>query len=120
MTISFNEMLKIADLIASKSDVKNHKVACILIDENGDIVTTGYNHYSNGSKRLGRRTVHAEMDALSKVRKPSKNLSMILYRNHNRPIHPCACCSTLIKAYSIKKVISLYTMDEVDIYAYKG
>jgi len=112
MTISFNELIKLAELVADKSDVK-HKVACILIDEKGDIVATGYNHHSYNSKRLGKRTIHAEMDALSKVRKPSKNLTMLLYRDKNKPINPCACCTVLIKAYGIKKVISLHTLDEL-------
>lgn len=109
MGLSIKELMDIAKRTADKSDVK-HKVSCILIDDNGNIVTTGYNHHSIRSKRLGRNTIHAECDALSKVRKPSSNLTMFLYRHNNNPIHPCPCCVELIKAYGIKEVISFHTI----------
>ena len=110
MTVTIQDILEIAKRTADKSDVR-HRVACILVDEHGDIVTTGYNHHSDRSKRLGRNTIHAECDALSKVRKPSTNLTMFLYRHNNNPIHPCPCCSALIRAYGIKEVISLHEIE---------
>lgn len=110
MSATIQEILELAKRTADKSDVK-HKVACILVDDRGNVVTTGYNHHSSRSNRLGRNTIHAECDALSKVRKPSNNLTMFLYRHNNNPIHPCPCCSTLIKAYGIKEVISFHTID---------
>lgn len=109
MTRNIIHILGLAEKIANKSDMK-HKVACILVDDNGDVVATGYNHHSAYKTRWGRRTVHAEMDALSKVRKPSFNLTMFLYRHNNNPIHPCDCCSVLIEAYGIKEVVCLHSI----------
>ncbi len=109
MSKNIIELLQLAERVAQKSDVR-YKIACLLVDENGEVVATGYNHHSEYPKKMGRMTVHAELDALSKVRKPSKNLTMFLYRNNNNPIHPCPCCSVLIKAYEIKNVFSFHTI----------
>lgn len=107
---SIKDILEVAKKTVEKSDVK-HKVACILVDDRGNIVSIGYNHHSSRSKRLGQFTIHAESDALSKVRKPSTNLTAFLYRHNNNPIHCCHCCATLMKAYGIKEVVSLHTLE---------
>ena len=100
-------LLKIAERTALKSTIRV-KVAAILIDRrNGKVVATGYNHLS-GYGLNGRHSQHAEVDALMKVRKPSSNLIMVLYRSGNKPIHPCAGCSAWIRSYGISKVVLMH------------
>jgi deoxycytidylate deaminase len=103
------KLLKVAIATSNKSDCK-HRVACILVDDRGRIVATGYNHHSVTSKRLNQHTIHAESDALSKVKKDAGNLTAFLYRHNNNPIHPCSCCMVLLNAYGIKDVISMHTL----------
>lgn len=110
MQYSITEILELAKQTARKSDVK-YKVACILVDKRGRVVSVGYNHHSVNSKRLHQYTIHAECDALNKVRKPSTNLTAFLYRENNNPIHMCHCCATLMKAYGITEVISMHTLE---------
>jgi deoxycytidylate deaminase len=97
------DMVRMAEKIARKSPMRV-KVAAILVDKRtGKIVAVGYNHH--GTRKLnGRWTVHAEVDALNKVRKPSNNLIMILYRSSSRIITPCKACAEVLKAYGIKEV----------------
>jgi deoxycytidylate deaminase len=100
--------MRITDLVATASKVAQkspcrYKVSCILVDDSGNIVATGYNHHGNGRK-MGKPTIHAEMDALSKVRKPSTNLTAFIYRKNGRIITPCKACQVLLDAYGIKTV----------------
>ena len=81
------------------------KVACILIDRRGHIVAIGYNHFGNGRGLMGRHMIHAERDALDRVRKPSPELTMVLVRRHRKLITPCDSCMKLINAYQIKTII---------------
>jgi len=103
MGIDLNFLADVADKIASKSPVRT-KVGVVLFDNNGKIVATGFNHRAQGHTRLGNFTVYAEVDALSKVRKPSRNLNMIICRHGKKPIHACETCRKLIEIYEIKKV----------------
>ena len=105
------ELMNIAIATSNKSDCK-HRVACLLVDERGRIVATGYNHHSETSKKLNLHTVHAECDALSKVKKDAGNLTCFLYRHNNNPIHACPCCLVLLKAYGVKKIISMHELSE--------
>jgi deoxycytidylate deaminase len=101
--MKFKELMELADKIASKSQIRV-KVACILIDKRtGKVVATGYNKL--GSRNLnGRFSTHAEIVALRKVKKPSSNLIMLLYRKHQRLITPCHACMEWIRAYGIKEI----------------
>jgi deoxycytidylate deaminase len=99
----FDEIMHIAEKIARRSPIRV-KVSCLLIDKkSGRIVATGYNKL--GNRRLnGRFSVHAEVDALKKVKKPSTNLIMLLYRSGERLITPCHACQQWIDAYGISEV----------------
>jgi len=105
-----NEYIEHADKIASKSPC-NFKVSCLLIDKKGKIVASGYNHHSN-IRVMGQPTVHAEFDALKKVRKPSTNLVAFIYRKNGRIITPCQSCYKILKAYGIMDVF--YTAGEIE------
>lgn len=114
MNVNMDMLLEIAIRTAEKSDVK-HRVACLLVDRRGNVVATGYNHHSQKSGRLGQWTIHAECDALQKVRKPSGNLTAFIYRHNNNPIHPCPCCSSLLRAYGIQRVISMHSYEVSEV-----
>lgn len=95
-------MIGLAEKVANKSKCR-YKVSCILVDRSGKVVATGYNHHSNG-RTMGKYTIHAEMDALNKVRKPSGNLTAFIYRKNGKIITPCKACQKLLDAYGISVV----------------
>lgn len=103
MKIDLEKIIEVAIKTASKSDCR-FKVACVLVDTRGRIVATGFNHHSYNGAKMGRPTVHAEVDALNKVRKPSTNLIAFIYRKNARKINPCVSCAKLLKSYGIKTV----------------
>jgi tRNA(Arg) A34 adenosine deaminase TadA len=107
MKYDLDKIMTVAVREAKKSSMK-HRVSCVLVNDDGDIISKGHNHHSEGSKRLGRRTVHAEVDALKGIRKPSSNLVAFLYRHNNNVIHSCKCCEELLRAYGITKIISMH------------
>jgi deoxycytidylate deaminase len=93
-----------AEKIASKSPVRVQVAAILINRRTGRIIATGYNNHGRNGRR-GRDTVHAEVDALNKVRKPSTNLIMFLYRKGRKPIHPCHACQEVARAYGVDIVI---------------
>lgn len=101
--MKISEIMQIAERVARKSTCR-YKVSCVLVDDNGEVVATGYNHHSSSGRKMGKPTVHAEMDALSKVRKPSTNLTAFIFRKNGRIITPCESCKALLEAYGIKAV----------------
>lgn len=103
MKYDLDEIMTVAVKTASKSPCK-YKISCILVDDNGKIVATGFNHFSINSRKMGKPTVHAEADALNKVMKPSNNITAFIYRKNSRNINPCPACRSLLKAYGVKRV----------------
>lgn len=100
---NIDNIIKLCQKTAMKSPCK-YKVSCVLVDRNGNVVSTGFNFMSVNSKKYGTFSIHAEMNALSKVRKPSNNLTAFIYRKNGRPIHPCPTCLNLLRAYGIKNI----------------
>ena len=107
MRVDLDEILEIAIKTADKSPCR-FKVACVLVDNRGRVVATGFNRYSHNGKKMGKNTVHAEVEAISKVRKPSNNLTAFIYRKNGRDIDPCESCSIVLKAYGINKVYCVH------------
>lgn len=110
MKVDLDEVMAIAHKTALKSPCR-YKVSCLLIDRKGNIVATGYNHRALNGNRMGRHTIHAEVDAISKgITKPAPNLTAFIYRAHSgNRITPCSACSSLLKAYGINRIY--YTWD---------
>lgn len=102
MKYDLEDIITVAKKTSDKSPCK-YKVSCVLVDNRGNIVATGYNHYSN-ARKMGKWTVHAEVDALNKVRKPSYNLVAFIYRRNSRKINPCEACGKILASYGIKTV----------------
>jgi deoxycytidylate deaminase len=111
MRYDLDEIFELARKTAELSPCK-FQVACILVDQKGNIVSTGYNHHSSGPK-MGQRTVHAEMDALKGMSKTAGNLTAFIYRNNGNPINPCSSCRALLNAYHIRAVYCMNMGDWV-------
>lgn len=103
MKVNLNEIMKCAIKTANKSKCR-FKVSCVLVDKKGKIIATGFNHHAKNGRNMGMPTVHAEVDALNKVKKPSNNLIAFIYRKNARKINPCESCSQLLRAYGIKTI----------------
>lgn len=103
MKYDLDEIMSVAVMTAMKSPCK-YKISCILVDDRGKIVATGFNHHSINGRKMGRPTLHAEADALNKIIKPSYNITAFIYRKNSRNINPCTACKALLKAYGVKRV----------------
>lgn len=101
MKVDLNKIMNCAIKTANKSKCR-FKVSCILVDKKGKIIATGFNHHATNRRKMGNPTIHAEVDALSKVKKPSNNLVAFIYRKNGRKINPCESCAIILKAYGIK------------------
>jgi len=105
MKIDIEHIMDIARKTATKSTMK-YKVSCVLVDRRGRVVATGYNHRCTNGRCMGNHSVHAEADALSKVKKipDGSNLTAFIYRMNSKAIDPCSACEKLLKAYGIENV----------------
>ena len=102
-----------AKQIAAKSQC-NFQVSCIIFNKKGRIISHGYNHISNLTKRFGLRSVHAEMDALMrKGLKRTNDLEAFIYRKNGNPITPCNVCAKLLRNFGIKTVYCTYGENKI-------
>jgi|APGre2960657423_1045063.scaffolds.fasta_scaffold135940_1 deoxycytidylate deaminase len=117
---SVQDMCERASRIAENS-VMNHRHGAVVIHD-GKVVAEGYNHESSGMKH--QFSIHAEVDALSKVRKLSKaflaECEMIVvrigpqtFKNALKLSMPCTRCKNYIERLGIRKVY-YSTNDEFD------
>lgn len=103
--------LRRAANIAARSPVRCHRHGCIIVKD-GEVVAEGYNHHAIQFEH--KFTVHAEIDALMKLKKNRKILSECeLYvvrigTDHmGRPLKyskPCSDCTRAILKAGIKRV----------------
>jgi len=104
--------MKVAKLIAEESKDPSTQVGCVIVDENRDIVSTGYNGFPQGIKddaRLDDRGVkyeliiHAELNAILRADK-RRLVGATIY---TWPFLPCIRCSPYILQAGITRVISI-------------
>ena len=92
--------MKLAIKQATKSKGLNEvPVGCVIIDENGEIISSGY----NASIKKNDPTLHAEIMAIRKACKKRKNTKLLdcsLYVT----LQPCRMCEAAIFETGIKKV----------------
>lgn len=103
--------LEKAASIAARSPVKNHRHGCIIVKD-GEIVAEGFNYHTNHFEH--KFTIHAEVDALLKLKKNKKILSECeLYVVRigtdlmGRPLkysRPCPDCTRAILKAGVKRV----------------
>jgi len=117
--------LDIASKIALKSPMYTHKHGAIIIYKD-KIISTGFNYY------LGDFSIHAEVAAISHIKKKQKNIlqdcDIYVVRigpdsldNPLKYSRPCANCQCTIKKHNIKNAYysTSYEYDEFRISNYK-
>ena len=103
--------LELASVVGSWSKDPSTKVGAVIVNENKQIVSMGYNGFPRGVKddyRLKNREtkydliVHAEANAILKVAKSTQSTEgATLYQT----LSPCKDCSKLIYQSGIKRVV---------------
>lgn len=101
MPMHANQLRAMAERVAQKIPIRVGVVAILIDRRNGGVVAVGHNKLIRSRGCLGRHSVHAEIDALRKVRKPSRNLVMYLYRRGGKAIDPCRGCLNVLRAYGV-------------------
>ena len=109
MRIHKDEMFfRVALALAARASCQVRQVGCVIVDEEGQIVSTGYNGRASGvancedqACRNGCEGVHAEVNALLRA----GNRGCILYVT-------CAPCWHCIKAIINSKVKQIKYLDE--------
>ncbi len=108
--ISFDQMaLNIAVQAAKRSEDIYKKVGCCILDDEGRILSTGYNglipkfnvndSFWNDRDKRRKYMIHAEINALSRINRDQKPYSLAC------TLLPCSSCASNIASYNIKKVI---------------
>lgn len=100
---------QLARKLATFSDVKHHRHGCVIV-KNGKVISTGYNHHIRGDLT---KTIHAEMDAISKLKKTEdlRNCELYVVRigtsNMGCPLKyskPCPICTEFMIRHGIRRV----------------
>lgn len=107
--MDWNEyFMNIALIVAKRSKDPNYKTGCVLVDEENQIISTGYNGMPNHpkadndklidwSKSPKSKIIHAEMNALLKR---TRNVPCIAYNTHE----PCLDCLKHMVQAGVKRV----------------
>lgn len=108
-------MLQLACVVASRGTCDRKRVGCVIADEEGHILATGYNGSAPGAPHCsesghlmvdGRcvRTVHAESNAIGHAARSGTRLyGSIAYVT----MHPCVECAKMLEAAGVKRVVYL-------------
>ena len=125
MTKKNFHFLKVAERIASRSDMR-HKLAAMVVHKN-TVLSVGYNRQMGEdldkkpmgvlSFHGGNYSIHAEIDALNKAfkvypeyRTYGNNLTLYVARKGWKLAMPCEDCQKMLKRYDITEVF--YTNGE--------
>lgn len=105
---SNDEYELLARKLATFSDVKYHRHGCVVVKK-GQVIATGYNHHVRDDKT----TIHAEMHAISKLKKTEdlRNCDLYVVRigtdKMNWPLkysRPCTICSDFVIKHGVRRV----------------
>lgn len=111
--VKHQSFLDRAALVATRSSVKTHRHGCVIVNKDGDIISEGYNYYTTHMEH--KWTIHAEVDALMKVKKIKKQIlaecTLYVVRigtdfmgNPLKYSQPCTDCAKAICKSGIKKI----------------
>lgn len=106
-------MLEIADVLAQRATCLKRQVGCVIVDANGNIISTGYNGQPRGANHctelkpcqaaldpnLSCLAIHAEMNALIRCPDPDKIHTIVI------TCKPCQKCTLAIKNTNCQYVI---------------
>lgn len=102
--------MEVAKVMADQSTCLRRQVGCVITDDSGHILSTGYNgtpsghEHCNNDNCVTKETcdaIHAEQNAIARLRQPKE--ARVLYCTTK----PCLACQKLISATSINLVIYL-------------
>lgn len=115
--------MKMAEVLSRLSFATRHKVGCLIVSEDGQIISQGYNgtptgrdnecEYTNDKGELvtKREVLHAESNAISKCAKwHASTDGATLYVT----LSPCFDCSKMIIQAGIKRVVYKEEYHDVD------
>lgn len=111
--------MMVAYMISKRSSCDRLQVGCVIVDQNKNILSTGYNGHIAGAEhrsfvRNGHEqlTIHAETNAVSIASKTGARVNgATAYVTH----YPCINCAKILIASGIKHVIYAeeYKIDEL-------
>jgi dCMP deaminase len=105
-----NRFLELSKLVATWSKDPSTQVGAVIVDENNQVVSMGYNGFPRGVKddyRLEDREtkykliVHAEENAIVHARRSLEGCTI-----YTAPFMPCSKCAGLIIQSGIRRVVS--------------
>jgi dCMP deaminase len=118
MRITFEELaINIAKCASERSEDQHRKVGCCVMNEEGRILSIGYNGLKPKQKTLmsfwknreerRKYVVHAEMNALACINKYDEPFLLAC------TLLPCASCAKVIVSIGIKKIVYIdeYELD---------
>ena len=100
--------LSLASTLAKYSTCLRKQVGCVITDEGGHVLSTGYNGVPSGLPHCNKANcldaetcgaIHAEQNAIARLRTPKE--AHTLYCTYE----PCNSCLKLLLATSIKRVV---------------
>jgi deoxycytidylate deaminase len=100
---------------AKRSTINSYKTGAVIFDKHHNIKSIGVSHIPLGDPPNGKRSVHAEDDALSKIKhiKDRKELNILVFTlNHNcsnvvGSSRPCLGCARRLTRANLKRVYYL-------------
>jgi len=109
--------LEVAKLISTWSKDPSTQVACVIVDEENRIISTGYNGFPRGVEDTKERyndrekkysmIIHSEINAIIFAQRSLKNCTIYTY-----PMPPCARCTGAIIQSGIKRIVSITPTDD--------
>jgi len=109
-------MLNLAIELAKNLKENKHKVACVITDKRGRILSIGQNsynkshptqaYYAKQCKHFEKIYLHAEIDALIKLNhRPHKiYIARVNKKGEPKLAAPCSICAMAIKEAGIKEI----------------
>lgn len=111
-------MLDLAIKLASELQNRKQRIASIITDKRGRILSFGVNSYTHShpkqayyAKKVGQMQkifLHSEIDALVHLKKQGHTLyvARVDKQGNPKPCKPCEICSLAIKDAGIKEVVT--------------
>ena len=90
-----NQIWRFVDSIAEQSNCKKRHVGCIIVDDHGTLISSGFNEHLDGvcDCETTKTAVHAEINAINNIPVYHRGEDLYAYVNHE----PCDKCASLLK-----------------------
>jgi dCMP deaminase len=111
--------IKMSELVATKSKDRSTKVGCVIVGENHEVKSTGYNGFCRGvndhvEERYYRPeklfwTEHAERNAVYNAAR--NGISLDKSTAYVTPLFPCADCARALIQSGIKRIVAPHPIE---------